>query len=99
PGAAAQLLITSQPPSSVTAGSPFGFTVTAEDAEGNVASSFDGSQTVTVASGPGGTLGGTLTLSATSGLASFSGLNLKLAGSGYVLAVSSGTLAAATTSA
>ena len=98
PGTATQLLITAQPPSTVTAGNSFGFTVTAEDAQGNVATSFTGSETLALASGPGGgTLGGALTVSANSGIATFSSLNLNKVGS-YTLGVGSGTLASATTS-
>ena len=94
-----QLAITTQPPSTVTAGSDFGFTVTAEDAQGNVATGFNGSETVALASNPGGsTLGGALTISATSGVASFSGVTLNKVGSGYTLAVTSGTLTSATSS-
>ena len=84
----------------MTAGVGFGFTVTAEDAEGNVATGFTGSETVAIANNAGGsTLGGTVTVSATNGVASFSGLTLNKVGSGYTLAVTSGTLTAATSSA
>ncbi len=97
PGATTQLLITTQPPATVTPGSSFGFTVTAEDAEGNIASGFNGSETVALVSNPGGnTLGGTLTISASSGVAIFSGLSLNNTGSGYTLAVASGTLKSST---
>ena len=100
PGTATQLLITAQPASMVTAGAGFGFTVTAEDAQGNVATGFTGSETVALASNPGSsTLGGTLTVSATNGIATFSGLTLNKAGSGYTLAITSGTLTSATSSA
>ena len=53
PGAATQLFITGQPPSTVASGSGFGFTVTAKDAEGNVATGFSGSETVALAGNPG----------------------------------------------
>ena len=96
PSTATQLLLTTQPPSNVTAGGQFGLTVTAEDAFGNVATGFTGSETVSLASNPvGGTLGGAVTLSATSGIATFSGLNLNKVG-GYTLGVTSGTLASVT---
>src|SRR6185312_1013004 len=75
PGTATQLLITTEPASTVTAGSGFGFTVTAEDAQGNVATGFSGDETVALASGSS-TLGGTLVLNAISGLATFSSLTL-----------------------
>ena len=67
-----QLVVTTQPPSSITAGTPFGLVVKAEDAQGNVDTSFNGSITVTNAYGY--TLGGTLTVKAVNGVATFSGL-------------------------
>ncbi len=100
PGATTQLLITSQPQVTVTAGSTFGFTVTAEDAQGNVTTGFSGSETVAIASNPGGsTLSGTRTVTASGGIATFAGLSLNKADGGYTLAVTSGTLTAATSSA
>ena len=81
--------MTQQPPASVTAGSPFGLTVQAEDSSGNLDSSFNGTVTVALASNPGGaTLGGTLTVTASGGVATFSGLTLNKAASGYTLEVS-----------
>ena len=77
PGAVTQLLITTQPPSTVSADTGFGLTVTAKDAYNNVATGFTGSETVALVANPGGsTLGGTLIVNATSGVASFSGLTL-----------------------
>ena len=100
PGAATQLLITSEPPGTVTASVGFGLTVTAEDIDGNVASGFTGSETIALASNPGSsTLGGTLTVSATSGIATFTGLMLNKVGSGYTLAVTSSGLTSATSTA
>src|SRR6185437_10890956 len=56
-------------------------------------------ETVSLAAGsPTGTLGGTLTLSASSGVASFSDLSLATAGTGYGLQVASPSLTSATTS-
>ena len=100
PAAATQLVVTAQPPSSVTAGTSFGLKITAEDAYCNAATSFTGSVAIALSSNPGGsTLGGTLTMPAASGVASFSSLNLNKAGSGYTLKASSGSLTAATTTA
>jgi streptogramin lyase len=97
---AAHFVVTTQPPSSLTAGSPFGLTVQAEDSSGNLDSSFNGTVTVALANNPGGaTLGGTLTATASGGAATFSGLTLTRAASGYTLQVSSNGLTAATTSA
>ena len=78
----------------------FGLTVAAEDTFGNVATGFNGSETVALASNPGGsTLGGTLVVSATGGVVGFSGLTINKTDGGYTLDVSSGTLSAATSSA
>ena len=89
PVASSQLVVTAQPPASVTAGSTFGLTVTAEDSSGNVDSSFDGTVTLAMANNPGGaTLGGTLTETATNGVATFSDLTLDKAGTGYTLQAS-----------
>jgi virginiamycin B lyase len=82
------LVITQQPPSSVTAGSLFGLTVTAEDSSGNPITSFNGAVTVGLANNPGGaTLGGTLTATASNGVATFSGLSLTKPAIGYTLDV------------
>ena len=98
--ATTQLVVTQQPPSTVTAGSPFGLTVDAEDDSGNLLSSFDGAVTVAMASNPGGaTLGGTLTVTASDGVATFSGLTLNKAASGYTLQLSASGIAGATTTA
>ena len=83
------LVITQQPPASMTAGSGFGLTVQAEDSSGNPVTSFNGTVTVGLASNPGGTtLGGTVTVAASGGVATFSGLTLTKAASGYTLYVS-----------
>ena len=98
--AASQLLISTQPQSSVAAGAQFSFVVTAEDQYGNVATSFNGNETIAVASGPtGGVLTGTTNATAKNGVATISGLILTKAGSGYTLQVSSTGLTPATTTA
>jgi hypothetical protein len=100
PAAASQLVISTPPPSSVTAGSGFGLTIRAEDSFGNVVSSFTGKISIAMAANPGGsTLGGTLAVTAVKGVASFSGLTLNKVGSGYALKATSGSLTAATTTA
>ena len=77
PAAATQLVVTTQPPGSVLAGSGFGLVVSAEDPFGNVDTNFGGSVAVALLNNPGGaTLGGTLTVTAQSGVATFSGLTL-----------------------
>jgi streptogramin lyase len=95
-----QLVVTTQPPASVTAGSGFGLTVTAEDGSSNPITSFDGTVTVALANNPGGaTLGGTLTATASNGVATFSGLTITTAASGYTLAASASGLGEGVTSA
>ena len=95
--ATAYVVVTTQPPATVTAGSGFGLTVVVEDSLGNVDTSFNGTVTVGLASNPiGGTLGGTLSVTAQSGVATFSGLTLNEPG-GYTLSVSSSGLVTATT--
>ena len=47
------LVVTTQPPASVAAGSPFGLTVTAENSAGNAIATFNGTVTVALASGGG----------------------------------------------
>jgi hypothetical protein len=98
PTATTHLLVTAQPPASVIAGSTFSLTVTAKDSSGNVDSSFKGDVTVALAADPGGaTVGGTLTVSAINGVATFSDLTLDKVGTGYTLKLS-GSGALSTTS-
>src|SRR5262249_27367978 len=99
-GTATQLVIATQPtPNPVTAGSGFGLVVLAEDANGNVDPSFAGNVALALAGNPNGaTLGGTTSVKASSGQASFSGLTLDKAGPGATLQASSGTLSKVTTS-
>ncbi len=74
----ASLNVTTQPPSTITAGQPFGLAVTVENADGTVNTSYNGS--VTVGDGNGYTLGGTLSVNAINGVATFSGLTEDTAG-------------------
>lgn len=67
--------------------------VVARDAAGNVATSFTGSVTISLATGPGDALSGTLTRAAVAGVATFEGLNLVVAGE-YQLGAATGGLAA-----
>ena len=99
PAVATHLAVTTEPPSSVTAGGGFGLKVSVEDPYGNVVTGYAGSVIIALSSNPGGsTLGGTLTETAASGVATFSGLTLNKVGTGYTLKVSSGSLTTATTS-
>ncbi len=97
-GPAAQLVFTSQP-SAVTAGAPIApaIAVTARDAQGNTATAFTGNVTVALATSPGGgTLSGTMTVAAVTGVATFSNLRIDKSGVGYTLLATSGGLTAAT---
>jgi streptogramin lyase len=94
------LVVAQQPPASVAAGSGFGLTVQAEDSSGNLITSLNGAVTVALAANPGGsTLGGTLTVTASSGVATFSGLTLNKAASGYTLVVTTSGLGQGVTNA
>jgi subtilase family serine protease len=84
--AASQLAVTAQPPSSTTAGAPFGLTIAVENANGSLNTSYSGSVTIELSNNPGGsTLGGTLTVTAQNGVATFIGLTLNRTGSGYTI--------------
>ena len=92
PVTATQLVVTT-PPASVTANAPFGLTVTAEDGSGNIATTYTGPVTLALSGGTSGAvLGGTVTVTAVNGVATFSGLTINTAGTGYTLTASSGTL-------
>ena len=93
-------VVSTAPPSSVTAGAGFGFTVTAEYGSGIVDTLFNGNVTVSLVNIPSGGSttfgGGSLTVSAVHGVATFSGLSLNKAATGYTLQASaSGTNAPA----
>src|SRR5207244_2793678 len=84
PGAATQLLFTTQPPATLRAGAGFSVTVKAEDAFGNVDPSFGETVLLALSSNPGGgTLGGTLSVKAKAGVAIFTGLSINKPGNGY----------------
>ena len=100
PTAATHLTVAVQPPGSVVTGSAFGLIVSAEDSSGVVTTSFNGTVTVALLNNPGGaTLGGTVSVTAQNGVATFTGLTLDEVGTGYTLQVSSDGLAAATSNA
>jgi streptogramin lyase len=93
-----QLVVADPPPASVGAGSLFGLTVYVETSFNVVDPTFSGPVTVALQNNPGGsTLGGTLTVMAKNGVATFSGLTVNNPGNGYTLAVSSSGLASTTT--
>jgi subtilase family serine protease len=97
-GLAAKLVVTSEPPGNITAGSSFGLTVVVENSNGAIATSFEGDVTIALANNSGGSaLAGNLTVLAQRGVANFSGLSLNHVGVGYTLAVSAGGSAYAVT--
>jgi hypothetical protein len=98
PAAASQLVVASEPAGSMTAGSSTGLTVHVEDAFGNLATGYGGEVTVALAGGPfGAGLDGSLSTSASGGVASFSGLSIDQAGTGYTIEATATGLSSATT--
>ena len=78
---AVSLKVSTQPPTSVADNQPFGLSVTALDQSGNADPDFQGNVTVSVQSPPdSNALGGTLTVTASGGTASFSSLTLNALG-------------------
>ena len=90
PAAATQVVITSEPPASVVVNASFGLIAAIEDAYGNVETSSSSTVKVALDNNPGGAkLGGTLSVKASKGVATFSGLTLNKAGTGYTLELTS----------
>ena len=101
PGSATQLAFTTQPTNTVAA-SPItpAVQVTARDALGNTATGFSGDVTVAIQTNPAaGTLSGATTVTAVAGIASFAGLSIDKAGSGYALAATAAGPTGATSAA
>jgi hypothetical protein len=96
-GAASQLVFTKQPAGAL-AGTAFIVqpVVAAADAGGNTVTTFVSSVTLTITTGTSGAvLGGTTSKAASSGVATFSGLSINTAGTGYKLTATSGALSGA----
>jgi hypothetical protein len=99
-GSAAQLAFTTQP-TSTTAGAAITppVQVTIQDAQGQRVSTATNAVTISLSSNPAAaTLGGTLTVNAVNGIATFSNLTLNRAGTGYALRATASGLTAATSS-
>ncbi len=98
-GSPDSVAIIEQPPGSVAAGSPFGLMAGAVDAYGNQIEDYAHTFEVSIAESPeSALLGGTLQRSAAGqGVAEFNDLWVDVAGGGYVLEVSSGSLIPAVT--
>jgi streptogramin lyase len=84
------LAATSEPPAFVATNAPFGLTVTVDYQSGLVDTGFNGNVTLALLNpnANGATLGGTLTVAAHNGIATFTGLTLNQVGSGYRLMAS-----------
>lgn len=98
PGPASQLTFTAQPPTSV-AGTVITppIRVTATDRFGNIARSFIGPVTIALGANPGnGTLSGTTSVAAVSGVATFGDLRISSSGSGYTLTAAASGLTSGT---
>ncbi|MGD0220411.1 MAG: hypothetical protein ABSC73_08160, partial [Acidimicrobiales bacterium] len=93
PAAENELVITTQPAVSITAGGTVSFSVAVEDSYGNVVTTGTGStDSINVALSSGSFAAGTTTVTASSGLASFSGLKItSTAGSPYTITASDTT--------
>jgi len=90
PAAPARLVVISEPPSRVEVNQPFGISVAVEDVFGNLETTFDGSVSAALASGPNGSsLGGIRIAQAEDGIAVFSQLTLNRLGSGYSIRATS----------
>ena len=90
---ATQVVVTTPPPASVTAGGTFSLTVTAEDDAGNVDTTYNGpvmlilngsDATATLGGAPVGEDGGNI-VDAINGVATFSNLTINTAGTGYTI--------------
>jgi hypothetical protein len=95
-GAAARLVCTQQPSPTLGSGMiTLPIQAAVVDTLNNTAPAFAGKVTATIVTPPGGTLSGSVTVTAVSGVATFSNLGIP-AGSGYTLIVSSPGLVGAT---
>ena len=90
--AADSTLVVTTPPASVTPNTSFGLTVADENGSGIIDTTFNGPVTLVLSSGA--VLGGTLTVNAVRGSATFSGLTINTAGT-YTLTATSGALTSA----
>jgi hypothetical protein len=97
PGAATKLAFTVQPANTLAGATIPAVQVSAEDALGNLVTTFAGSVTVAIGANPGGgTLSGTTVVTAVNGVATFSTLSINNKGTGYTLTGATGGLSAAT---
>ena len=98
-GTVAKLAVLAQPPGSSRPVASFGVSILVENSAGIVEQNFDGNVTISLGSDlGGGSLGGTMTVTAQNGVATFSGLTLASAGAGYTLLATAGGTAVTTSS-
>ena len=95
PGTTNRFMVTTAPPSSVTAGTGFGLVISDGQSASDVDSTFTGSVTATIYNSAD-VNEGTETETAVKGVATFSGLTLDQAGSGYTITVTSSASGAPT---
>ena len=96
PGAPARLVF-SQQPAAALVGTPISAKVSVQDNRGNLVAGATNSVTIALSANPGGAVfGGTKTVAAVRGVATFADLTLSKPGVGYLLRATSGALAAAT---
>jgi hypothetical protein len=79
------IVVTSQPPAFVRPGGSFSMTVMVNYDSGLVDTGYDGTATVALMNAGAATLGGTLTVTAKDGVATFTGLTVNQPGAGYRL--------------
>jgi hypothetical protein len=96
---ASALAVVNVLPGSIVGNTEFEVDVVAKDPYGNLDQSFTGPVAIAISSGTQGALGGTTTVHAVAGVATFSDLTVSAAGPGYTLNVTSGSLTPATTNA
>ena len=93
-----KLTVTAQPANATAGATLATVTIVAQTAVGDPASAFTGAVTLTLAGGTSGaTLGGTTTVNAVGGVATFSNLTVSRSGTSYSLVASSSGLTNATT--
>jgi hypothetical protein len=102
-GAASHVVFTVQP-AAATAGATItpAVQITAKDGSGNVVTTFNGDVTLSITAGTGtagAILSGTRTVTASSGIANFTDLNIDRAGTGYTLSATAVGLSGATSGA
>ncbi len=93
-----KLTVTAQPANATAGATLATVTIVAQTVSGDTASAFTGAVTLALSGGTSGaTLGGTTTVNAVGGVATFTGLQINKSGTDYTLVASSSGLTSATT--